>query len=131
MKPGFYSEMSDISINSQKKFNSLNGAILQAEKNSLLTALLIGLISGLITYFITPTFPIMHSLVVGIGSLAISSIILFYFLFGKDLAKRTIDSNEYGSPLSFYTPSSENIAIQSYNLAHGNPAADFIMPEND
>ncbi len=109
----------------------LNQEILTAEKNSILIGAPIGLIAGLITYCIASIYPIMYAFVIGIGAGIITTVLLFYFKFGKHLPKRIIDPNEYGSPISFYKFSHENSAIQAYNRANGNPSSNFILPTRD
>jgi hypothetical protein len=113
------------------KLEDLKSTILSAERKSIMFAIPIGLASGLIAYFAAPVFPLACSLLVGVGSIVIVSVLLFQFRFGKDLPKRTISPDEYGSPLSFDEPSSENSGIQALNRSNGNPSADFIMPPNN
>lgn len=106
---------------------ALNAKIFKAEKNSILISLPYGIASGIISHLLVPTFS--FSLVISVGTIAIISILLFHFKFGKDLPKKTNNPNEYESPLTSYKPSSDNAAIQAYNRANGNPGVNFIMPK--
>lgn len=109
--------------------STLNAKILNAESRSVLIAIPVGLLSGLIAYWMSSTFSIINTLVIGVGAFAMTATLLFHFHFGKNLPKRVISPEEYGSPLTFHKPSSgENIAIQAYNRANGNPSSNFILP---
>jgi hypothetical protein len=108
---------------------ALSAQIISAEKNSLLIAIPIGLISGLIAYCTASVFPIMYAFVVGIGAGIITAVLLFHFKFGKHLPKRVIPYTE-DSLFPPYEPI-RNQGIRDYNLANGNPPVDFIMPKRD
>ncbi len=113
------------------KYTNLNARIINAEKNSLLIAIPIGLISGLIAYCTASVFPIMYAFVVGIGAGIIATVLLFHFKFGKHLPKRVIPYTEDSLfPPQPYEPI-RNQGIRDYNLANGNPPVDFIMPKRD
>ena len=109
----------------------LNQQILTAEKNSLLIAMPIGLIAGIIAYCTASIFSVMYAFVVGIGAGIITSVLLFHFKFGKHLPKRVITYTEDSLfPPKPYEPI-KNMAARTYNLANGNPPVDFIMPKRD
>ena len=114
-----------------EKSATLDVQIISAEKNSLLIGLPIGLIAGLIAYCTATIFPVMYSLVIGIGAGIITAVLLFHFKFGKHLPRRVIPYTEDSLfPPQPYEPI-KNMAARTYNLANGNPPVDFIIPKRD
>jgi len=109
----------------------LDQQILTAEKNSILIGIPVGLIAGVIAYCIASIFPVMYSLVIGIGAAIITAVLLFHFKFGRHLPKPVTYYGEDSlfSPFS-YEPI-HDITIEAYNIANGNPPVDFIMPKRD
>lgn len=109
----------------------LSQEILTAEKNSILIGVPVGLTVGLIAYCTATIFPIMYAFVVGIGAGIITAVLLFYFKFGKHLPKRVIPYAEDSLFLSSCYEPIQDITIEAYNIANGNPPVDFIMPKRD